>query len=629
MARLFVKVFKAAGVGAGVGALCFALESALLYSHEVSGFSLDTRGPLHALLAVCMQLMPALIGRALLVYIIVGTVIGAAALMLSVLWRPQHVRAFTALEAVTVVTLVGWHRAITRPALFADWTHMQGMVRWLAAHGQPWHPAVVGMTWLAAHLYRAARRGEIGIAWLGAPVLGLLAAFMPQYPRAASHPLFIVVGIDALRPDALASAPRLREFLGDAATFDAAYTPIAQTEPAWRSLLTARWPTAHGVRYPLVAEQFRTQGLPEIQEVFAAHGYRTSFTTDCSRFNYQTDFTILNEPPRGASNFILEKMRFVGLGMFADNALLEGLAAPWVANRAIAGIYDPLGYARRRAAELVSQARKGPLLWMFHATATHFPGDVAYPFSRELSAAAPLTMPFAPVERGAQGSGDTFAKARYLALVSEADAQLGVMLDDLKRAGLYDRATIVVFSDHGEDFYDDVPQLADRTPVHGARLGRDENQIVLAIKPAGGMQATHIAGLTRLIDIGPTLLDLAGLPPLPQADGESLAPALRGGGLEPRMMYAETGFTHVLPNVFLAQHFTEAPRRFESYVLRPGGLVEVDPALHAAIIAEKDTGAFDGAHWLIRSPLTGGGVQESCDGNCAALRRFADQVRIH
>jgi len=106
----------------------------------------------------------------------------------------------------------------------------------------------------------------------------------------------------------------------------------------------------------------------------------------------------------------------------------------------------------------------------------------------------------------------------------------------------------------------------------------------------------------------------------------SLAPSLHGAALPLRMMYAETGFTHVLPNVFLEQHFTEAPRRFESYVLRTGGLVEVDPALHAAIIAEKDTGAFDGTHWLIRSPLKGGGVHESCDGNCEALRAFADSA---
>jgi hypothetical protein len=614
-------------VGAVCGGALLVFEGALLYSHEVQGFSLDTRGPLHALLAVGMHLMPALIGRALFVYMLAGAVVAALARVLVVMWQPRWPRLFMLGEAALLVACVAWHRAITRPALFGDWTAAQPLVRWLAAHGQPWHPALIAVMWLAAHVWRAASRQELSLRWLWAPALGLLAAFVPLRSRATEHPLFVVIGIDALRPDALAVTPHLREFLGGAVQFDNAYTSLAQTEPAWRSLLTSRWSTAHGVRYPLVAEEFRVHGLPEMQDIFAAHGYQTAFTTDCSRFNYQTDFSVLSEPPRGASNFLLEKMRFVGLGLFADNALLEGAASPWVANRAIAGLYDPLGYARRRASELVSLARKGPLLSMFHLTATHFPGDVVFPFSRKLSAEAPLTMPFAPVERDAAGVGDTYAKARYLALAAEADAQLGILLDELRRAGLYEQATIVVFSDHGEDFYDDVPALAGRTPVHGARLGRDENQIVLAIKR--GHTAAHTRDFARLLDVAPTLLELANLPPLPNADGASLAPALRGEPLPERLLYAETGFTHVLPNVFLPGHFTQAPRRFESYLLRADGSVEVDPALHAQILAEKDIGAFDGTHWLVRSPLIGGGTQERCDGNCEALGAFVERVANH
>ena len=39
---------------------------------------------------------------------------------------------------------------------------------------------------------------------------------------------------------------------------------------------------------------------------------------------------------------------------------------------------------------------------------------------------------------------------------------------------------------------------------------------------------------------------------------------------------------------------------------------------------EKDIGAFDGQHWLVRSPRADGTVEEKCEGNCAALAAFLD-----
>ena len=56
--------------------------------------------------------------------------------------------------------------------------------------------------------------------------------------------------------------------------------------------------------------------------------------------------------------------------------------------------------------------------------------------------------------------------------------------------------------------------------------------------------------LVRLIDVGPTVLELAGLDAaraLPGSDGVSLAPLLRGAQLLPLRLYAETGFTHASP----------------------------------------------------------------------------------
>ena len=49
-------------------------------------------------------------------------------------------------------------------------------------------------------------------------------------------------------------------------------------------------------------------------------------------------------------------------------------------------------------------------------------------------------------------------------------------------------------------------------------------------------------------------------------------------------------------------------------------------AAHDGVMREKDVGAFDGTHWLVRSPRADGTVAERCDGNCDALKAFLDEV---
>lgn len=617
------RVARAAALGAVCGLFAFAVEGAFLYSGEVRGFALDVSGPLRMLIDASVQALPLLLLRALSIYVIAGAALAVIAHSLLSLLRPRHYLLASLAEAAALLTFLVWHRAACRPALFATWHWFSPLCR-LAQKTPPGAVLAALGVFLVAHLAVALARARVRARWLF-PATALLIAFVPRFATETPKPLTVLIGIDALRPDALAHAPNTRALIADSVQFDNAYTSLAQTEPTWRSLLTARWPVAHGLRYPLIAQDKRAK-LPLLSEQFSASGYKTEFVTDCSRFNYQSDFDILYEPPRGASNFVLEKLRFVGVGLFGDNVFVERLAAPWVSNRALSGFYDPIGFARRRADELVAQAHKAPLFWAFHATATHFPGDMVYPFYRQLPEGAPVQMTLGV--DGNSATPDASPRARYDALVQEADTQLGIITDTLKRAGLYDSATIAVFSDHGEDFYDDRPDLrATLLPVHGARLGEDENRVVLAIKPPRGQARPHsVAALVRLVDVGPTLLDLAGAASIVGADGETLAPYLRGDAAPARLLYAETGFTHILPDVFDPAHFTTAPRHFESYVVA-GDRIEVDPALNEAIIAEKDIGAFDGAHWLIRSPQKDGGSKERCDGNCDVLKAFLSMHR--
>src|SRR5262249_47791001 len=173
-------------------------------------------------------------------------------------------RAALAIEIFALAALLAWDRAIARPALLDDLPAVRPWLAFLVDHGHPWQPRLVASLWIAVHLVVGLRRWEVGPlaprALQAVAVMALCTASVSGSGRSAHHPLVLLIGIDAFRADRLSAlggtrvvAPHLEAFLADATLFEQAYTPIAQTEPAWRSLLTARWPHRHGVRYPLTA----------------------------------------------------------------------------------------------------------------------------------------------------------------------------------------------------------------------------------------------------------------------------------------------------------------------------------------------------------------------------------------
>lgn len=633
--------------GLAVGVALFLAEAALVLRSNAVGLHVDVRGPLAALFAAVRPRLPSLLGRVLLAYALIGALLGGAAWWLSA-WVGERRGRWVAWagEVVALLVLVCTAKAIERPALFDDLPFGRGWLRLLVDHASPWEAwaalalfgAVQGFAWVALEPRPRAR-----IAAAFGAVLAVFAGVTRlTFTAAAPAPLVVVFGIDAFRPDRVEDArhvaPNLEAFLEDATRFTHAYTPIAQTEPAWRAVVTARWPSRTGVRYPLTRRDDR-QALPTFPGELAARGVRTTFATDCSRFNYlgpESGFAQRLQPPRGALNFLLEKLRFRLIGVFFDNPAGSALLPELVDNRALAGLYDPRGYAERLSRALDREAARGPALFAFHDTAAHFPGDPVYPFYRRyVSADEPLErrlrMVYAPIAPGSHG-GWTRAgeEALYDELLAQADAQLGVVLGSLKREGRYDEAWVIVFSDHGESFYADHPELQGATPEHGARLGEEENRILLAIKPprSFGRSPRTVDALVRLIDVGPTVLDALQAPPLTGADGQSLLGLLRGQPEPPRLLYAETGYTHATPDAFDAGHYSSGPRTFDGYEVLPDGTVEMTREAAQGALREKDVGAFDGKGWLIRSPRADGSSAERCVGTCdPQLAAFLDRSR--
>ncbi len=115
----------------------------------------------------------------------------------------------------------------------------------------------------------------------------------------------------------------------------------------------------------------------------------------------------------------------------------------------------------------------------------------------------------------------------YLASTTYADAMLGKLLDDLEKSPYADNTIVVVWSDHGW-------QLGEKNHWRKFALWDNLARTVLMIKvpegikglPEGSLPGARVERVTSLMDIYPTLVELAGLPSRPELDGRSLLPLL-------------------------------------------------------------------------------------------------------
>ncbi len=126
------------------------------------------------------------------------------------------------------------------------------------------------------------------------------------------------------------------------------------------------------------------------------------------------------------------------------------------------------------------------------------------------------------------------AGSAYDGEISLADQVVGELVAELRRLGLYDRALIVLLSDHGEGLGEHGEE------EHGLLLYRETIQVPLLLKlPQGRFAGRSVAAPVQLVDVAPTLHDLLGLERPAGWRGSSLLGFLDSGAPE-RRIYSET-----------------------------------------------------------------------------------------
>ena len=302
----------------------------------------------------------------------------------------------------------------------------------------------------------------------------------------------VFISIDTLRADRLpaygstrAKTPQIDRLAADGLLFENAYAHSPQTLPSHTSILSGQLPFEHGVRDNI---GFTVRpGQRFLQHTLKYSGYTTGAFVSSYVLRQQTGFD------QGFDHF--------------DDELPA--ASP----------EEPLGNVQRRGEDTIAAA----IRWIDTQPGKFFLFAHIY---------EPHT-PYAPPARFTNPDP-------YDGEVEYSDEIVGRLLDHLRAKGLYEDATIVLLSDHGEGLGDHGEE------EHGIFLYRETIQVPLIIKLPGKRGAgRRVATPVQHIDLVPTInvLTTGSHLSLSSADGprsRPLLPLVDGGAIEPTNIYSES-----------------------------------------------------------------------------------------
>ncbi|MEM1207505.1 MAG: sulfatase, partial [Acidobacteriota bacterium] len=349
--------------------------------------------------------------------------------------------------------------------------------------------------------------GEVvGLLLIMAVGLWTAGCHRPTDEGPSSRPLatrgVIVVSVDTLRADHLGAygydrdtSPQLDALAQESVVFEHAYAQAPSTLVSHMSIFTSLFPAQHGVVSH--GQTKLAESIPTFPQRFHDAGFRTGGHTEggyvAGGYGFDRGFDEWRDPDYDHSTDIEETVDR-GLAFLADVGADESFLL-FLHTYSVHDPYEPPDPWRHR-------------FW------TDEPPTYATADAATLRAANDGTRPIV------DGEAAYFA-SRYDDGIRYADVELGRFLDGIDRLGLRDEVTLVVTSDHGEEFREHGKYL--HTQLYPPVL-----HVPLLVRHPE-LEPARVEAPVRSIDIAPTLLDLFGLEPLPGASGQSLVPFLEGG----------------------------------------------------------------------------------------------------
>jgi arylsulfatase A-like enzyme len=333
---------------------------------------------------------------------------------------------------------------------------------------------------------------------IGEPERAAASGAAGTAPSGASPVLVIVV--DTLRADHLpaygyegGATPHLDAFAADAIRFDQAFANASWTRPSFASILTGRYPSSHSV---MAKSDALPADVTTMAEAFRAGGYHTAGVV--TNYNVAPYFAF----DQGFDAYDYLEPDFI-LG--ADDSAAKLLLVQFLRQRLfepardrLFGVQPGVAYqdaetVNRTVLALLDEAPAGRPFFLFAGYMD--PHDPYYAHPYDGTAYSRAAHPSPDLDEAAH------LEALYDGEITYWDEHFGALLDELRRRGLYDQMTIVVTSDHGEEFGEHGGFF------HGTTLYDEQVHVPLFVKlPASRRGGTVVRHWVQSIDILPTLL---------------------------------------------------------------------------------------------------------------------------
>lgn len=455
----------------------------------------------------------------------------------------------------------------------------------------------------------------------------------PSEPRPVSakaknrSPNILMIGSDTLRSDRLDGtysknvAPYLKHMAEQGTLFSQCYVPCARTAPSLLSLLTGSWPHRFGVRDNYAPDETTFLQVETLPRILKQHGYFTAALSDwcgadMGKFDLGFDYTDVPEDQWNAKLFIRQgpKDLRLFLSLFSRNCAGKYFL-PEIYYLGGVPQTDELG---REARHLISHfaTQSQPFFLNVFFSATHGPFGSEYPYYTRFAdpdyrgeskfVMARLTDPWEIIRRQAEPR-EAFDLDQIINLydgcVARFDDEVKRLMDHLNGCGLMENTIVVVYSDHGMEFFEN------QTWGQGNSVISDvSNRIPLLISAPGMSHGGHVAHPVRSVDLVPTLLELAGFEAVEGMDGLSLAASMREHAHDPELdVFSETGvWLTDLPGT-PAGHL-RYPNLLDLLTVRniTTGTISIKPEYVDRVILAKDRMIRVG-HWkLVYQPLNDG-----------------------
>ena len=345
-------------------------------------------------------------------------------------------------------------------------------------------------------------------------------------------PSMVVIVIDTLRADHLGvygyeerpTSPNLDARADSAAVFDRAYTTAPWTLPAFGSLFTGQVPTRHGAGV-IVEDITKAEGLDSLRDLvvqpdnsfFKLDDSLPTLASMLAEAGYATAAIVNNaflSPEFGVDRGFGTYDYFAPVPERSAETATD-LALAWLDGRDAAGAEAPFMLLVHYFDPHMPYAAPAPFLGRF---ADQYVGDE---FTLPLRDMTRLRYPIRDRAEGWERYA-AIETALYDEEIAYTDGELERFLAALDQRGFLDNGYLLLTSDHGEEFHD-------HGWVEHGRTVYDEIIRVPLMVWGPGVEAGHYEVPVSMVDVMPTLLDVAGVATDAEFAGVSLRLAMGEG----------------------------------------------------------------------------------------------------